>query len=207
MLIAEHFFLIACDPRTGMPTWPHRQQEASLLAAAALVLDLVAQERLRLHDGLLHADTHLPLTHPLLSQAHHLLQTHGLQPLPALRLLAHRLDPLPQQVLDGLFRRDLVHRSQIRDWLRRKQLRYPLRSVQARNEALQYLREAAQKDDGDLHGLALLMLADISGLLPLHLQARDHESAVRRLLALNDANAETEESRRICGSIRSALLA
>ena len=205
MLIAEHFFLIACDPRTGLPTWPRRRQEASLLAAAALVLDLVAQERLHLRDGLLRAEMHLPLTHPLLSEALHLLQTHELQPLAALHLLAHRLNPLPQQILDGLFRRDLVHRSQTRDWLWRKQLRYPLRSVQARNEALHYLREAAQKDDDSLHGLALLMLADISGLLPLHLQAREHERATQRLLALNAP--QTQESRRILGSIRSALLA
>lgn len=205
MLIAEHFFLIACDPCTGLPTWPRRRQEASLLAAAALVLDLVAQERLHLCDGLLRAEMHLPLTHPLLSEALHLLQTHELQPLTALHLLAHRLNPLPQQILDGLFRRDLVHRSQTRDWLWRKQLRYPLRSVQARNEALQYLREAAQKDDDSLHGLAMLMLADISGLLPLHLQAREHERATQRLLALN--TTQTQESRRILGSIRSALLA
>jgi hypothetical protein len=145
------------------------------------------------------------LAHPLLSEAAQLLQTPALA-LPALHLIAQRLDPLPQQVLEGLFRRDLMHRSQHRDWLLRKQVRYPLRSMQARNEALQHLRQAVHNDDDDLHGLALLLLADICGLLPPYLQARDHELAARRLLTLNGADSQATEVLQIFAAIRAALL-
>ncbi len=206
MLIAEDFFLIAIDPRTGLANWPRRDQAATLLTAAALALELVVQTRLHLRDGLLQTDTQVPLAYPLLSSAAQLLHA-PLPALPALKLLAQRLDPLPQQVLDGLFRRDLMHRNQHRDWLLRKQVRYPLRSMQARNEALQHVRDAISNGDEDLHGLALLLLLDICGLLPLQLQARDHERAMRRLLALNAADAESPEALQIFAGIRTALLA
>jgi hypothetical protein len=113
--------------------------------------------------------------------------------------------PLPQRVLDALYRRDLVHRLESRDWLLRKRVRYPLRSMQARNEALQHLQSAAHQDDP--HGLALLMLADMSGLLAAHLQARDHEAAMQRLLALNAVGADDPPARRVLAAIRAALLA
>jgi hypothetical protein len=121
---------------------------------------------------------------------------------------AHRLAPLPQQVLDGLFRRDLVHRHRQRDWLLRKRTRYPLRSMQARNEALQHLRDAVHRgNDDDLHGLALLILLDQCGLLSTNLQARDHERGMRRLLALDAVGAHAPETLRVFALIRAALLA
>lgn len=204
MLIAEHFFLFACDPRSGLLNWP-RRQDPNLLAAAALVLDLAEAERLHLRDGRLHADTGFPITHPLLSDAMHLLAAHDLTAGAAVSLLAKHFDPLPRELLDGLFRRDLVHRIESRDWLLRKRVRYPLRSMQARNEALQRLQAAAHVDD--LRGLALLMLADLSGLLALHLKAREHEQAMQRLLALNSVEPQAPESRHLLAAIRDALLA
>jgi hypothetical protein len=206
MLIIEHFFLIACDPRAGLPTWPRRTQSAEPIAAAALLLELTTLQRVRLRQSQLHADAQVPLTHPLLADALHVLAAHALPPQSALELVARRLHPLPENVLEGLFRRDLVHRSESRRWLLRKQVRYPLRSVQARNEAVLRMRKAAQADD-DLHGLALLLLADITGLLPLHLDAREHEHASQRLLALNHPDTSTDEAHMIFASIRSALLA
>lgn len=206
MLIVEHFFLIACDPREGLPTWPRRTQSAGPIAAAALLLELTTLQRLRLRQSQLHADAQVPLTHPLLAGALHALATHALPPQSALELVERRLHPLPEQVLERLFRRDLVHRSESRYWLVRKQVRYPLRSVQARNEAVLRMRKAAHGDD-DLPGLALLLLADITGLLPLHLDAREHEHASKRLLALNHPDTLTDEAHMIFASIRSALLA
>ena len=206
MLIVEHFFLIACDPRAGLPTWPRRTQGAAPIAAAALLLELATLQRLRLRQWHLHADAQVPLTHPLLADALHALAAHALPPQSALELVARRLHPLPENVLEGLFRRDLVHRSESRRWLLRKQVCYPLRSVQARNEALLRMRKAAH-GDGDLPGLALLLLADITGLLPLHLDAREHEHASQRLLALNHPDTLTDEAHMIFASIRTALLA
>src|SRR5581483_4055656 len=184
MLIVEHFFLIACSPQAGRPTWPRRTPDAETLAAAALLLDLAVQGRLRLVDAKLHADTRVPLTHPLLARALHTLDAHPVPTSAAIPLVARRLHPLPEHVLDGLFRRDLVHRDEERSWLFRKRVLYPLRSVQARNEAVQSLRHAIG-DEHDLHGFAVLLLAEISGMLPLLLQAREHEAAEAHLLALN----------------------
>jgi len=77
--------------------------------------------------------------------------------------------------------------------------------MQARNEALLSMRQAARADN-DLHGLALLMLADVTGLLPLHLDAREHEHASQRLLAM-DREENPDEVRATFDSIRTALLA
>jgi hypothetical protein len=204
MLIVEHFFLIACDPRAGLPTWPRRTQGAGLIAAAALLLELAVVDRLRFRQPVLHADAQVPVPHPLLSDALHALAAHSLPPHAALELVERRLHPLPEHVLEGLFRRDLVHRNESWRWLLRKQVRYPLRSVQARNEAVLSLRHAAHTDD-DLHGLALLMLADITGLLSLHLNAGEHEHASQRLLAM-DHQENPDEVRATFASIRAALL-
>ena len=206
MLIVEHFFLIACDPRAGLPVWPRRSQNAGPIAAAALLLDLTTQRRLHLRQSQLHADAQVPLTYPLLTDALHALVAHPVSAQSALELVARRLHPLSEKVLDGLFRRDLVHRSESRRWLLQKQVRYPLRSVQARNEAVMRMRKAAHAED-DLHGLALLLLADVTGLLPQHLDAREHEHATQRLLALNRTDISSDEVLATFASIRIALLA
>jgi hypothetical protein len=204
MLTCEEFFLIACDPRSGRLDWPHAQ-EPDRLAAAALVLDLAESGRLHWRDGLLHAVADFPITHPLLSRAMHLLAPWDLSAAEALPLLAEDMAPLSARLLDGLFRRDLLHRIESRDWLLRKRVRYPLRSMQARNEALTHLRAAAHADG--MHGLALLLLVDQTGLLATHLQARDHEQAMQRLLALNAPAAQVPESSRLVAALRDTLLA
>jgi len=204
MLIVEHFFLIACDTRAGLPTWPRRTQGGAQLAAAALLLDLTTQHRLKLRDSLLQADTSVPLTHPLLADALHSLSTRPVTIDHALELIARKLNPLVEKVLDGLFRRDILHRNESRRWLLLRRVRYPLRSVQARNEAVLSLKHAVHADD--VHGLALLLLSDLSGLLPDLLEAREHEIAMRRLLALNKNEAAVDEMHAILGRVRAALL-
>ncbi|MGA9333488.1 MAG: GPP34 family phosphoprotein [Rudaea sp.] len=208
MLNVEHFFLIACDPRAGLPQWPKAKQNPAMLAAASLILDLAMQERIYLDGDQLRIDGRLPLSHPLLNDALHVLAAaHEQTVASSMRLLKHRLAPLPEQVLDGLYRRDLVHRIETRRWLFWKQVRYPLRSVQSRNEALTRLRAAAHGDANDLHGLALLLLADQSGLLAMHLDAYDHERAVQRLLDLGDAQSQLTDTHRVYAEVRNALLA
>lgn len=204
MLIAEHFFLIACDPKTGYLSWPRREQDAGELVAAAILVDLAAHERVHLYDGRLRTDAQIPLNHPLLTEAMNLLAGKELSIADGMDLLAKSMAPLPPRVLDALFRRDLVHRIEFRDWRLRKHLRYPLRSVQARNEALQLLQSAAHADD--THGLTLLLLADVSGILTMHLNAHDHAPAVQRLLALNHIEAWAPQSRRVLAEVREALL-
>ena len=204
MLIAEHFFLIACDPRTGMLTWPRRAQDAGELVAASILVDLAASERVHLHEGRLRTDAQMPLKHPLLTRAMDLLAGGHATVAEAMDLIAHGMAPLSAEILDALFRRDLVHRIEFRDWRLRKRLRYPLRSVQARNEALQLLQSAAHTDDTS--GLALLVLADVSGILATHLNAHDHAPAVQKILALNHVEAWAPQPRRVLAAVRDALL-
>jgi hypothetical protein len=204
MLIAEHFFLIACDPRTGILTWPRRTQDAGELVAASILVDLATNERVHLHDGRLRADSQMPLNHPLLTDAMELLAGKNSTVAEGMDLIARNMAPLPPKILDALFRRDLVHRIEFRDWRLRKRLRYPLRSMQARNEALQLLQSAAHADD--THGLALLVLADVSGILPAYLNAHDHAPAVQKILALNHVEAWAPQPLRVLAAVRDALL-
>lgn len=205
MLIAEHFFLVACDPRSGTLTWPRRDQDAGELVAASLLVDLAAHERVHLHDGLLRADSQLPSNYPLLGEAMHLLAEEKMTVAGAIGLVARKMAPLPPKILDALVRRDFMHRIEYRDWRLRKRLRYPLRSVQARNEALKSLQSAAHEDDP--HGLALLLMADVTGILAKHLNAYDHAPAVQRLLALNRVETWAPQSMRVLAAVRDALLA
>lgn len=204
MLITEYFFLIACDPRSGQLTWPRRDQDAGKLVAASLLVDLAVQERVHLHDGLLRSDSQMPLNHALLGEALHLLAEERTTVAGGIDLVARKMAPLPPKILDALFRRDLMHRIEFRDWRLRKRLRYPLRSVQARNEALQSLQSAARTDDA--HGLALLMMADVTGILAKYLNAYDHAPAVQRLLALNRVETWAPQSMRVLAAVRDALL-
>src|SRR5437660_11267576 len=151
MLIVEHFFLIALNPDTGLPTWPRRAQAASPLAAAALLLELAQLHCLQLHDDLLRADATLPLSHALLGEALHALAARPLSTVAALRHIEQRLQPLLRKVLDGLYQRDILHRSG-GGWLSARAPHYPLRSMQARDEAIAFLHQAISAPD-DLHGL------------------------------------------------------
>lgn len=204
MLIVEHFMLLAIDPDTGLPARWSRAQTTGQLAAAALLLELSALHRVELSDGRLHADAAQPLSHQLLTEALRELAAQPVSVANALALIERRLHPLPQKVKDGLFHRDVLHRAASRlPW---RHVRYPLRSAQARNEAIERLRQATRIHD-DLSGMALLMVADFNGLLPTYLDARKHDAATRLLLALNDVATQREPTRVLFAAVRSTLLA
>jgi hypothetical protein len=121
--------------------------------------------------------------------------------------LERRLSPLPQVLLDGLARRDLLHR--IRDWKfwSADATRYPVRSLQARNEAIAMLQRASEpNDEDDFPGMALLLLADVSGVMSLLLDAVHHERATAALLALNSSSRTHSESFALA-AVRDTLLA
>ncbi|HEX3896927.1 MAG TPA: GPP34 family phosphoprotein [Rudaea sp.] len=204
MLIAERLLLIACDPVTGDALWPREQPSPDLIVAGAIAAELVAQGRLRLEGGLFHADNLIPTGHPLLKEALHDLRAEKFDAGELLRVIAKRMEPLVKRLLDGLFRRDILHRAVERDWLLRKKVRYPVRSMQARNEALDALGTAAHGND--LSGLALLFLADASGLLALSMRSQDHELARQRILTLNNVTSHSDQQLRGLANVRSALL-
>nr|WP_306673951.1 GPP34 family phosphoprotein [Tahibacter caeni] len=191
-MIAERFVLLALDPRTGRLALPRRDTSADLLCAAGLLIDLLLQQRLAIDASQRwQTDTSLPSSNTLLSAAAAALSS---TPPPAaddaLRRVERRLAPLAGKLLEGLYRRDFLHRQ--RDWRfwRADALHYPLRSLQARNDAVQFLQQAC--DGGSAAGLGLLLLADLAGVMTAHLDARHHERANRLLLGLNSVDAHSE---------------
>jgi len=158
-----------------------------------------------LKNGLFVADLHTPTGHPLLKSALQSLHQERLDGLGLLRAIASRLSPLRSRILEGLFRRDILHRVAKRDFLLRQKVRYPVRSMQARNEAVDALHTAAN-DSEDLNGLALLFLTEAAGLLTVTLKAREHEEAEKRILVLNDVTSHSSEVLRGLAYIRAALL-
>jgi hypothetical protein len=204
MLIAERLLLIARDPVTGDALWPREQPSPDLIVAGAIAAELVTQGRLPLHGGLFRADKQIPTGHPLLKEALQDLRDESFEPAELLRVVANRMSPLMKRLLDGLFRRDILHRTVERDWLLRKKERYPVRSMQARNEAVEALATAAH--NSELSGLALLFLADVSGLLGISMRAQDQDAARQRVMTLNNVTSHSDQQLRGLANIRSALL-
>ena len=204
MLIAERLLLIACEPESGEVRWPREQPHPELIIAGAVASELITQRRLALNNGLFSADLQIPVVHPLLKAALHSLHNDRYEGLALLRAIANRMGPLRSRILDSLFRRDILHRVAKRDFLLRKKVRYPVRSMQARNEAVEALR-AASFNQRDVEGLALLFLTQAAGLLSVTLQGKDHEDANRRILVLNNVTSNSSETLRGLACIRSAL--
>ncbi len=198
--------LIACDPATGEFVWPRAQPSPPLVIAAAVACELVTQGRLVLRDGLFRTDTMIPTSHPLLNSTLQHLSHGRFDPTALLRAIANRMDPLITRILDGLFRRDILHRTSKRDWLLRRQFRYHVRSMQARNEAVDALHGAAAGGE-DLNALSLLLLAEASGLLEVTLKAQEIPGARKRILTLNNVTSQSGEPMRGLANIRSALSA
>lgn len=207
MLIAERFVLLALDPVSGGLRLPHPDTDPDLLCAAGLLIDLLLQRRLRAEaPDRLQVDASLPSNHSLLTAAADAMASAS-KPDAATAILQVRRhqNHLTRDLLEGLYRRDFLHR--VRDWRfwRDDSLRFPLRSAQARNDAASSLQHACDNPT-DIAGLGLLLLADIAGVMTMHLDARHHERANRILLGLN-GTAIDDSPRAALALIRSALLA
>src|SRR5690606_11802296 len=114
------------------------------LAAAAIILDLHEQRRLRYQGGHVVIEDLLPTTQPQLAAAAQVLAgpVNGLTVAAAIDLLVARLDPISTHLLESLFRRDVLHQVR-KSWWPWSKPRFPLRSIQARNEASAKLYFAA----------------------------------------------------------------
>ncbi|MEO8010402.1 MAG: hypothetical protein ABI650_02030, partial [Dokdonella sp.] len=145
-------------------------------------------------------------SHPQLAAAMNVLAGPPIQIEAAIELLVARLAPLPRLLLDCLFRRDVLHRSRA-SWLPWSALRYPLRSLQARNEAIAQLHTATASSTPTLRGLGLLMLADFAGRVTCALEGADHEAAAMKLLDLGNVRHDDAIERQLLARIRSLLLA
>lgn len=149
MLIAERLLLLSLDPRRGTLIPAVRRALRSVLGAA-LLAELILFGRLALAaDGrTLAMGTSLPVAHPLLEDLRrHLWRAAPLSRHRALQVSKRRPHRLVPLLLEGLFRRDLLHRHWA--WLRwRPGLVYPLRSRQPVREALAALLEGARDPSG-----------------------------------------------------------
>lgn len=190
VLITETLLLLGLDPRRGVLVAQRRGVAMQSLAAAALLADLIVLDRLRPagRDDLV-AESAMPAAHVLLTEALQRLGTRSLTPAQALLRVGQGIHRLPQRVLDGLARRDLLHRIPNVRGLPALGVRYPLRSMQARQDAEQVARSAAGAPAA-VRSLALLQLLDTAGLLTAFLDAGLHERATRALLGIESADAQ-----------------
>ncbi|WP_440223928.1 GPP34 family phosphoprotein [Dokdonella sp. MW10] len=208
MLIAEHLMLLCVDPARGTLDVTAGRAGIDTLAAAALVLDLADKGHLRHAAGYVAVDADLPISHPQLTAAERVLTgfASGMPLHAAIDLLVARLTPIRRTLLDSLFRRDVLHRERAA-WWRPGAKRYPVRSLQALNEATAELRRGAIATRATLRGTGLLILTEAAGRCAKVLDAAHHAEAVARLDALaQPPPADTGEPAGLLAALRRDLL-
>jgi hypothetical protein len=207
VLIAEHLLLLLLEPERGRLVVRRDATDPDRLAAAAVLLDLAEQRLVVHHDGHIAVEPKFGAGHPLLATAAEALGAAGpgLPLASALDLIETRARPVARALLEGLHRRDLVHRHRRPAWWPWAEWRYPLRSSQARNETLTMLRD---RDRSPLRGRGLLLLIDCAGRLPDFLEDAAHARATEALLALGrrDRDDRVAEPEALLAALRSTLL-
>ena len=162
MLIAEQLLLLALDPLSG--DWLDRAAADPAVLTAALLLELATLGDLRLQAGQLQLQPGPPNYHLLIQDVRARLQQ--TTPATAAQLLANRhITPsgLAGQLLRGLAARDVLHRDGKRRYRWFGEQRYPIRSMQARQDALRRIERALASSDA-LDGIALLILLHAAAL-------------------------------------------
>jgi Golgi phosphoprotein 3 GPP34 len=206
VLIAEQLMLLLLDPERGLLDVRYDATDPDRLGAAALLLDLADQRNLAYRNGYITYHPRFPSGHPLLVTAGEALASAGPGvPLgAALDLIETRTRPIARTLLDGLHRRDLLHRIKHPAWLPWAKWRYPLRSLQARNEAIAMLQSGAQR--APLREEGLLILIDCAGRLASFLDAVAHTRAAALLLALSHPRDSADANASLLASLRATLL-
>jgi hypothetical protein len=199
--------LLCIDPQRGEFDASLAHVDMNSLAAAALILDLAEQRRLRYKSGHVAIEALLPTTHPQLAHATRVLAgpANGLRMGAAIELLVSRLSPVCKHLLESLFRRDVLHRARA-SWWPWSRLYFPLRSLQARNEAIAQLHRAAMEDSVTLRGLGLLVLTDFAGQLASSLAGDAHEAAAQKLLHLTREPVGDDSEHDLLVHLRRSLL-
>ena len=205
MLIAEQLMLLLLDPERGELDVRYDATDPDRLGAAALLLDLADQRNLGHRNGYIAYHPRFPSGHPLLAVAGEGLAAAGPGvPLgAALDLIETRTRPVSRALLEGLHRRDLLHRVRPA-WPPWAKWRYPLRSLQARNEALAILRNGAQR--APLREQGLMILVDCAGRLASFLDAAADTRATASLLALGHHQEGNNSNASLLASLRATLL-
>ena len=207
MLIAEQLMLLCVDPQRGDFNRLRSRVDVNLLSAAALILDLHEQRRLIYKGRHIAIEAMLPTTHPQLASAAQVLAgpVNGLPAAAAIDLLVARLNPIGRRLMESLFRRDVLHRVR-ESWWPWSKLHFPLRSIQARNEAALLLQNAATTDKTSLRGMGLMMLIELAGQLELNLNGYAHEAAETKLLQLANRRSGLDAEQQLLVDLRDALM-
>lgn len=210
MLIAEQLMLLLLDPERGELDVRRDATDPDRLAAAAILLDLAEQRNLGHRNGQVAFHPRFPSGHPLLNTIGEALGAAG-PGVPigaALDLIETRARPVARSLLDGLHRRDHLHRIRQPAWWPWAPWRYPLRSLQARNEALGMLRDGARR--APLRETGLLLLVDSAGRLANLLDAAAHTRATASLLSLghrrDDEAPPPNANEALLAALRASLL-
>lgn len=209
MLIAEQLILLLLDPDSGELDVRHDATDPDRLAAAALLLDLAEQRNLGHRNGQVAFHARFASGHPLLKSAGEALGAAGpgVPLASALDLIETRTRPVARTLLEGLHRRDLLHRLRRPAWWPWARWKYPLRSLQARNEAIATLRGGARR--AKVREIGLLLLIDSSGRLASFLDAEAHTRATASLLVLGhrrEGDAPIDAAESLLGALRTTLL-
>lgn len=206
MLIAEQLILLLLDPERGELEVRSDATDPDRLATAALLLDLAEQRNLSHRNGHVAFNQRFPSGHLLLTVAADSLAGAGpgLPLASALDLIETRTRPTSRTLLEGLHRRDVLHRHRRPVWWPLAPWKYPLRSSQARNEALEVLRGRAKRTP--LREQGLLLLTDCAGRLASYLDAAAHARATASLLALDHRRDSDDPGDALLSSLRATLL-
>lgn len=183
MLIAEHLALVALDPLSGQARPSLRRAHDQRFLAACLLMELGVQTRLGARGDVVVVLDTLPSRHPLLTRSLRLVRDASgrLEAEDAIRRVANGIPRLREELLDALVRRDILHeprRLHFNLWGIRC---YPVRSMQAQNEAMEQLHQAAVGGRNDLKSLAMMLLAHASGLARQLLTPSESEEAASRV--------------------------
>ena len=206
MLIAEQLMLLLLDPERGELDVRYDATDPDRLAAAAILLDLAEQRSLGYRGGHVAFLSRFPSGHPVLSAAGETLAAAGpgLPLSAALDLIETRIASISHALLEGLHRRDLLHRLRKPAWWPFGPRKYPLRSLQARNEAITALRASTKKSA--LREDGLLLLIDCAGRLAGFLDAAGHTRATAMLLSLGQRRDRPDSADALLGALRATLL-
>mgnify|MGYP002777192462 CR=1 FL=1 len=192
MLIAEDFLLMALDVDSGRTRPGLGMLRQQRFAAACLLAELAVQKQAGVRNDRVHLYEAMPTYHPLLSEALASLRERAVLAVgDAIAHLARQLGDIEPRLIESLIARGVLHEGGRRRFLLFGERGYPVRSTQARNEALANALQAASGDTHHMRAIALLLLADGSGSLPLLVDEQAANEGKAR------AHAFTEEVREV----------
>lgn len=160
MLIAESLCLVALDPLSGQPRSNLQLLLSRPVLATAVLMELAVQNRIGLRNDVVVMLDNLPSRHPLLTVCLKIIsQVSGqFSPSQAIQHTCKLLPQLDADLLEGLVRRDILHAPK-GAWLWLRSKNFPVRSIQAQNEAIERARTAISGEDTSFAALAMLTLA------------------------------------------------